>query len=104
MNQKLPKVFPAFIKDDLKNIQDIYYSNSNKDKISSRSSLDNLSIESKINRIFKSPNYIYKKEVIITKDDNSEYRKTIIGRTNNSLLTLENETIDINKIKDIKSL
>lgn len=97
MNKDLPNVFPGDIGEDLHNTQDIFYS---KD-VEERNDDDNLSISSKINRIFNSPNYIYKKEVLI-KIKGVEERKIVIGKTPTTLLTMNNEVIDIKDIEDIK--
>ncbi len=97
MNKDLPNVFPGQIGEDVNNTQEIFYSKENRTSIET----DNLSISSKINRIFNSPNYIYKKEVLI-KMNGIEEKKIIIGKTPTTLLTMDNEVIDINKIEDIK--
>lgn len=97
MDNSLPKVYAAKIEENLKNTQEVFYSS--KDMRSQKS--DNLTIESKINNIFNSKDYIYKKEVIISFKDKEE-RKVIIGRTNSSLLTFNNEHINISDIIDIK--
>ena len=97
MNNDLPNVFPGNISEDVHNTQDVFYS---RESIEEEKE-DNLSISSKINRIFNSPNYIYKKEVFI-KINGIEEKKIIIGKTANTLLTMDNEVIDINKIEDIK--
>lgn len=96
MNKDLPKVSPGNLDDTINNVQEIYYGEGN-----TRSEEDNLNIETKINRIFNSPNYVYKKDVLITLAD-KEVKKTIIGRTNSELLTFDNEVINIASIKDIK--
>ena len=96
MNNDLPNVFPGEISEDVNNTQEVFYSNG--DRLIKD---DDLSIEAKINRIFNSPNYIYKKDVLITRDGRKE-RFTIIGKTSNSLLTMDNKTIDINSISDIQ--
>ena len=57
MNNDLPNVFPGNISEDVHNTQDVFYSRESIDEEKE----DNLSISSKINRIFNSPNYIYKK-------------------------------------------
>ena len=96
MNKDLPKVYPGKVEENLNNVQEVFYGASKEER-----SNDDLSIESKINRIFNSPNYIYKKEVIIT-THNQNLKKTIIGKTSNNLLTIDNELININNIDDIK--
>ena len=61
-------------------------------------------IENQINDIFHSPSYIYKADVSITYNDGENIKKTIIGRTNNSLITIDDELIDVSKISKIDFL
>ena len=96
MKKDLPSVFPGEIDENVHNTQEIFNS---LEKQEDRHD-DNLSIEAKINRIFNSPNYIYKKDVLI-KMHNQNIKKTIIGKTANNLLTLDNEMINISDIEDI---
>ena len=50
-----------------------------------------------------SSSFIYKARVIITtKDNDKEY--TLIGRDKNKLLTIDNETILISDVLDIKKI
>ena len=101
MNKELPKVFAGKINEELQNDQEVFYSD-NANVVSNKVKENkNLSVESKINRIFNSPNYIYKKEVLIKLNDKT-IKKVIIGRTNNSLLTFDNNVINIKDIKDIE--
>ena len=60
-------------------------------------------INKKIDNIFKSKNYIYKIKVQITLKEKvvEEY---IIGKKNNSLITIDNEKIYIKDIKNIKEI
>lgn len=58
-------------------------------------------INGKIRDIFNSPNYVYKSDVNITLNDGKKLKKTIIGRTNNSLITIDDELIDVSKITQI---
>ena len=97
MKKDLPDVFPVPVDKKINNVQDSCYA---RDEITDTRSSDNLSIESKINRIFNSNDYIYKKKVQIKTRDNI-LNKTLIGRTENSLLTMDNEKININDIIDI---
>lgn len=59
------------------------------------------SINRKIKDIFSSPNYVYKADVSIQMNDGTSMKKTIIGRTNNSLITMDDELIDVSKIERI---
>lgn len=57
-------------------------------------------VPQKIKEIFNSVNYIYKVDVIIETKEGS-FKKRIIGRTNNYLITIDNERIAIDDIIDI---
>ena len=99
MNKDLPNVFPGEIGEDVQNTQEVFYQKNETREVKE----DNLSITAKINRIFNSPNYIYKQDVLL-KTSNGEVRKTIIGRTPTTLLTMENEVINISDLIDIKTV
>lgn len=60
-------------------------------------------INKKIDMIFKSKNYIYKVNVII-KLNNKELNTTLIGKTNDNLITIDNNLIKISDIYDIKKV
>lgn len=62
------------------------------------------SVNKQIKDIFNSPGYVYKANVSITMNDGEIIKKTIIGRTNNSLITMDDELIDVNKITQIDFL
>ena len=76
--------------------QTIYYS---KDKVLK----NNSNIKDKIANIFNRRAYIYKINVEI-EDNDKTYSTTIIGKTDRYLITINNELIPINNIKDIKKL
>lgn len=58
-------------------------------------------LNKKIDNIFKSNNYIYKiKTKLFLKD--GERTETLIGKTNNNLITIDNKLISINDIKNIE--
>ena len=93
MNRDLPKVYANKIDKKIDNLQEVFYER--KDTID-----NNKSIKDKINEIFNSSDFVYKKDVKIVIDDKTIY-KTIVGINNGYLLTMDNERIDINKIKNI---
>lgn len=59
-------------------------------------------INKEINNIFNSKDFIYKAEVLLTMNNNEKIKKTIIGKNNNSLITIDDELIDINNISRIE--
>lgn len=74
-----------------------------KEKILEEDKLNKYDINKKIDMIFKSKNYIYKVKVLIKLSD-KELNTTLIGKTNDSLITLDNKLIKISDIYDIKKV
>ena len=107
MNKKLPKVFQNKIDKDISNNNKFYYSankdeNNNETKGETKSKIIKPNnINKKINEIFSSPSYVYKASVEITTKDSTITTK-IIGRNKSYLITMDNKTIPINDIVDIK--
>lgn len=105
MNKKLPNIFVNKNTGIVKNNEEFYYGKdniSNETKIIDNNMKDIL-IRKKIDDIFNSSSFIYKARVIITtKDNDKEY--TLIGRDKNKLLTIDNETILISDVLDIKKI
>lgn len=95
MNKDLPKIYAVKIDKDINNDMQTYYGSLKNDI------KGNVNIDNKINKIFASKDFVYKKDVvIITK--NSKLKKTIVGKNDKQLLTLDNTTININDIVDIE--
>ncbi|MEG1146740.1 MAG: hypothetical protein RSE21_04845 [Bacilli bacterium] len=93
--KKLPKVFQnTVIKNNMNNKKYVYGENNEPSKTNP------ISIQKKISEIFKSSKYIYKMDVEIQLE-NKVINKKIIAKTKDYLLTMENEKIMINEIKDI---
>lgn len=105
MNKKLPNIFVNKNTGIVKNNEEFYYGKdniNNETKIIDNNMKDIL-IRKKIDDIFNSSSFIYKARVIITtKDNDKEY--TLIGRDKNKLLTINNETILISDVLDIKKI
>ncbi len=98
MDKKLPNIFANQIDKKMNNVQELYYDGMRNEPV--RSSGDVLS---KIQRIFSSKDFVYKKRVRIwTSTGSREY--VVVGRTELSLLTLNNETIKITDILDIEAI
>lgn len=95
----LPKVFANKINENINNTQDIFYGNARSVPIEK----EDLNVQKKINNIFASSTHVYKSKVKIT-FANDEVEKTIVGKTNNNLITIDGELIKINDILDIKKL
>lgn len=98
MEKKVPKIFANKIDKKIENNSS--YAVTKNDEIRSVSSKPS-NIRLKINEIFKSNNYVYKADLVITLRDQT-IRKRIIGRNRDSLITIDNEIISINDIIDIE--
>ena len=95
MKKDLPKVYVSKIDKEINSAQQVFYSFTKKTL-----NVDKSNVYQKINSIFKSPNYIYRKDVLIKTND-LEQQKTIIAKSGNNLLTIEKELINIDDIIDI---
>lgn len=111
MNNKLPKIFANKIEKKLNNNKKVYVSTpeiekdtatkkKNESTKSNKKKL-NKTIEQKINEILKSNNYVYKIPVKIELD-NQEIITNIIGKNNKNIITIDNELIKIEEIKNIE--
>lgn len=104
MNE-LPKMYHNKIDKNINNNERVFstlnndniINNTNNSFINNR---NNLTVEQKIVNIFNSPNYIYKIDVVIVTDKYKEVKR-IIGKNKNNLITMDNEYIPINTIRDI---
>ena len=104
MNE-LPKMYHNKIDKNINNNERVFSTlnndniiyNTNNSFINNR---NNLTVEQKIVNIFNSPNYIYKIDIVIVTDKNKEVKR-IIGKNKNNLITMDNEYIPINTIRDI---
>ena len=97
MNSKLPEIFKKNITKD--HINNTKFTSINKN-VTKTSNYDNLSVEEKIKKLFKSTKYVFNIGVII-KTNKKEYDTKIIGKVKNSLITYENDIIPIVEIEDI---
>ncbi len=111
MQEKLPHVFANKVS-NISNNRKYFYSDLERreqkkdtnniiEKYNLRNTVQKNDIRSKIIQLFKSPNNVYKVKANI-KIDGKIITKNLIGRTNSSLITLDDELIDIDKIEDIE--
>ena len=101
MEKKLPKMYHSSINKNIDNVQKIYSSmddNFNSDDRGVK--YNRFEIETKINNIFNSSNFVYKANVNIL-TDKGIIKKNIISKNNGYIITLDNEKIPIDHIKDI---
>ncbi len=109
MKKKLPGIYKGTVKNINKNQRQAILSNSqeilqNENNDIEKNNFEEKSVNRQIKDIFSSPNYVYKANVSITMEDGENVKKTIIGRTNNSLITIDDELIDVSKISRIDFL
>ena len=95
MKNNFPKVYANKIDKKIDNSQEFTTINDRTNEPITKAELDK-----KINNIFKSDKYIYKIKVQI-ETDKGLIEKTLVGKNNIGLITLENEIINYNTIKDI---
>lgn len=98
MSKKLPSVYASPINKKIDNTQDLYYSALTRNNPKEYSLNE---IIKKINDIFNSPNHVYKSRVVITTSNNA-LEEIIVGRTANSILTIDGKVIKISDIKNIE--
>ena len=93
MNNNLPNIYRGIINDD--NNMD----NNTIKRCYDKEPMPN--INSKINSIFKSNNFVYKKTAKVDLKDGSSKVVTIVGRNYNYLITLDHGNINIDDILNI---
>lgn len=105
--KELPKMYRNKIEKQIDNNEKIFSTMFNKvsvDDFKNESRVakkkNNYTIEQKIANIFNSPTYIYKIDVVIV-TDRETLNKRIVGKTKSNLITIDNEYIPINIIRDI---
>lgn len=91
---ELPNVYQNPIDKDFNNVQEFF-------KTDRSESISRVDIIKKINSIFSSFNHVYKSRVRITLRD-KVIEEDVVGKTDNSLLTLSGKTIKIDDIMDIE--
>lgn len=96
MKKDLPNVFANPIEKDLKNNNDVFYSNDFRN-------YKQENIPEKINKIFADVHHVYKSKVKI-KTNKGEINTTIVGKSGNYLLTLNGDKINIIDILNIERI
>jgi len=92
-----PEMYRGNIKKEFNNNRSVYTSYNDKNEIKV---YDTSMVRKKINDIFSSNNFIYRTKVNLVIKDGVIVKK-IIGVYNDNLVTIDNEYIPINTIKDI---
>ena len=94
---KLPKISKIPLKEDISNNQTVYYDRKEKEL----ESLTTQDVKEQIKEIFDSIHHYYKVDVQI-KTFHHTYDTRIIGKTENAILTMDEDTIPIDEIVSIK--
>ena len=92
--KKLPKIYQNEINKKITNNKKICYLN-NKEQIPKKN------IDDVLNEIFNGLGYSYNIPVIIT-TKNKIYNTSILSKTKNNIITLDNDIININNVIDIE--
>lgn len=96
-----PKMYKCDMKKEFSNNRSVYASyNDDRNSINNNVVYDTSDVRKKINEIFGARDFIYRTKVNIV-IDNQVLTKKVIGVYNDNLLTIDNEHIPINIIKDI---
>lgn len=104
MKKKLPGLYKGIVKNPNRNQKQAVLSSKSEEVMEESTKIESTNVNTKIKDIFNSPNYVYKANVSITMQGGENLKKTIIGRTNNSLITIDDELIDVSKINQIDFL
>lgn len=100
MDKDLPNIYKGIVNAD--NNQDKSILNEEVKDNDKNTISNNKNVKENIKKILASKDFIYRADVLITLDNNEKLKKTIIGTNNNSLITIDDELIDINKIQEIE--
>ncbi|MDY4996726.1 MAG: hypothetical protein SO108_03360 [Bacilli bacterium] len=101
MNKELPKMYHNKINKTVNSIQKVYSSMENhKNNELRQNKYSSISIDQKIEQIFKEKDFVYKADVEIITDTDT-IKKRIVARNQNNLITIDNEYIPISIIRDI---
>ena len=98
MNKDLPKLYHCKINKPINSVQKVFTTINNDTYNDVK--YPNVSIDRKIANIFNSNDYVYKADVVIV-TDNDTLHKRIVAKNKNNLITIDNEYIPINIIRDI---
>ena len=98
--KELPKMYHNKINKTIDSIQKVYSSIDEPKENITNKTYSHISIDKKIDNIFKDKEFVYKADVTII-TDNDTINKRIIARNKNNLITIDNEYIPISIIRDI---
>lgn len=93
MKKELPKIY----KGKVNNIN-----NQKMTTLNNYETKEEININRQIKDIFSSSKFVYKSDTIITLKTGEIINKTIIGKNNNSLITIDGDLLDISSIEKIE--
>ncbi|MBR3661390.1 MAG: hypothetical protein IKN63_05805 [Bacilli bacterium] len=107
--KKLPKIYQNDLSKSIKNNKKVYNSLKEKDEVIEVKKVTNkrvdskktLTVKEKVKELIKSNNYIFNTKVKLI-FDNYEKECHIAGVVNNHIITMDNEIIKIDDLKDIE--
>lgn len=100
MKKELPNIFKGKVTRNLNQKETII---NKEEKINEENTTKgHKNINKQIKDIFNSETFIYKADTLITLKTGEKLKKTIIGKNNNSLITMDDELIDISSIELIE--
>ena len=100
MTKKLPNIFRGKAPKNLNQTTSII--NQDDEITDIKGEEEEKSVNRQIKDVFSSENFVYKADTLITMIDGTTIKKTIIGKTNDSLITIDDELIEVNKISKIE--
>lgn len=92
MNKKLPNVFANPIAKKITNVQETYHGS-----LRGEVSKPTMDVDKIIDSIFSSGNFVYKSSVLI-ETTSETFTCELVGKTSNSLLTMDGRVIPISSI------
>ena len=103
--KKLPKIFQNELSNTIKNNKKVYDSLDKEEKVEIKKNIKVndkkiLTVKEKIKELIKANNYIFNTEVTLVFED-SKRECHIAGIVNNHIITMDNEIIKIDDLRDI---
>lgn len=99
MSKKLPNIFKGKAPQNVNQTTSIISQEKNE---VIEEEVEEVSVNKQIKDVFTSENFVYKADTIITLNTGETIEKTIIGKTNDSLITMDDELIEVSKISKIE--
>lgn len=102
MVKKLPNIFKGKVPSNLNQKESIINNITYKEETLKNEEVEEKNVKRQIKDVFSSEKFVYKADTIITLDTGEVIEKTIIGKTNDSLITMDDELIEVSSISKIE--